>query len=44
MALHNNQCLIPTHINDLNKAIINSYVHHFEDDANLLHCNKSLKN
>ena len=31
------------YINDLNKAIINSYVHHFADDTNLLYCNKSLK-
>ena len=29
--------------NDLNKAIIHSYVHQFADDANLLYCNKSLK-
>ena len=31
------------YINDLNKAIIHSYVHHFADDTNLLYCNKSLK-
>ena len=31
------------YINDLNKAIIHSYVHHFADDINLLYCNKSLK-
>ena len=32
------------YINDLNKAIIHSYVHYFADDTNLLYCNKSLKN
>ena len=31
------------YINNLNKAIIHSYVHHFADDTNLLYCNKSLK-
>ena len=31
------------YINDLNKAIIHSYVHHFADDTNLLYCHKSLK-
>ena len=31
------------YINDLNKAIIHSYVHHFEGDTNLIYCNKSLK-
>ena len=31
------------YINDLNKAIIHSYVHHFADDTNLLYCNKSFK-
>ena len=31
------------YINDLNKAIIHSYVHHFADDTNLLYCSKSLK-
>ena len=30
-------------INDFNKAIIHSYVHHFVDDTNLPYCNKSLK-
>ena len=29
------------YINNLNKAIIHSYVHHFADDTNLLYCNKS---
>ena len=31
------------YINDLNKAIIHSSVHHFGDDTNLLCCNKSFK-
>ena len=31
------------YINDINKAIIYSYVHHFADDTNLAYCNKSLK-
>ena len=31
------------YINDLNKAIIHSYVHHFADDTNLLYPNKSFK-
>ena len=32
------------YLNDLNKIIIHSYVHHFADDTNPLYCNKSLKN
>ena len=31
------------YINDLNKAIIHSYVHHFADDTNGLYCNKFFK-
>ena len=31
------------YINDLNHAIKNSSVHHFADDTNLLHVNKSIK-
>ena len=31
-------------IKDLDKAIINSSVHHFADDTNLLLAEKSLKN
>ena len=31
------------YINNLNKAIKHSYVHHFADDTNLLYSNKSLK-
>ena len=31
------------YINDLNKAIIHSYAHHFADDTNGLYCNKFLK-
>ena len=30
-------------INDVNKAIIHGYVHHFSDDANLLYSKKSFK-
>ena len=32
------------YINDLHRAIKYSYVHHFADDTNLIHFNKSLKN
>ena len=31
------------YINDLNKAIMLSAVHHFADNKNLFYCNKSLK-
>lgn len=35
--------LLLLYINDLNYAINNSIVHHFADDTNLLHFNKSLE-
>ena len=32
------------YINDLNKAIQHCKLHHFADDTNLFHTNKSVKN
>ena len=35
--------LFLVYMNDLNQAIVHSFIHHFADDANMLYSNKSLQ-